>query len=175
MILRSPLPIIQYYQNKWLQVKESQYLIPTYNWTLTPIPNWTCSVVTISSFQCTTLNTWLTNCADPNMWLDHQLKKDVGCIVLQFITRWRSWSCLITKPYGVQNIAASSRTRANLVSGHTLLHTCGIVALVQLCVTFYGPLNNPYIYLGLWEKKSQIYTHRLNWNQLWKIKFHKPQ
>ena len=25
--------------------KESQYLILTYSWTLTPIPNWTCSVV----------------------------------------------------------------------------------------------------------------------------------
>ena len=31
VILRSPLPIIHYYHNKWLQVKESQYLIPTYS------------------------------------------------------------------------------------------------------------------------------------------------
>ena len=61
VILRSPLLRIHYYQNKRLQVKESQYLIPTYSWTLTPIPNWTCSVVTISHFQCTTPNTWLTN------------------------------------------------------------------------------------------------------------------
>ena len=29
--LRSPLPRIHYYQNKRLQVKESQYLIPTYS------------------------------------------------------------------------------------------------------------------------------------------------
>ena len=102
-ILRSPLPKIYYYQNKRLQVKESQYLIPTYNWTITPIPNWTCSVVTISPFQCTTPNTWLTNrCSDPSTWLDHQLEKDVGCKVLLFITRWRSWSCLVTKPYDVQ-------------------------------------------------------------------------
>ena len=41
--------------------KESQYLILTYSWTLTPIPNWTCSVVTIFHFQCTTPSTWLTN------------------------------------------------------------------------------------------------------------------
>ena len=66
MILRSPLPRIHYYQNKRLQVKESRYLIPTYSWTLTPIPNWTCSVVTISPFQCTTPSTWLTNCTDSN-------------------------------------------------------------------------------------------------------------
>ena len=31
VILRSPLPRIHYYQNKRLQVKESQYLIPTYS------------------------------------------------------------------------------------------------------------------------------------------------
>ena len=57
VILRSPLPRIHYYQNKRLQVKESQYLISTYSWTLTPITNWTCSIVTISLFQCTTPST----------------------------------------------------------------------------------------------------------------------
>ena len=65
VILRSPLPRIHYYQNKRLQVKESQYLIPTYSWTLTPIPNWTYSIVTISHFQCTALSTWLINCGNP--------------------------------------------------------------------------------------------------------------
>ena len=70
VILRSPLPRIHYYHNKQLQVKESQYLIPTYNWTLTPISNWTCSIVTISPFQCTVPNTWLTNWyADSSTWL----------------------------------------------------------------------------------------------------------
>ena len=39
VILRLSLSKIHYYQNKQLQVKESQYLIPTYNWTFTPIPN----------------------------------------------------------------------------------------------------------------------------------------
>ena len=103
VILRSPLLKIHYYQNKQLQVKESQYLIPTYSWTLTPIHNWTWSLVTISHFQCTTLSTWLTNrCMYPSTRLNHQLEKDVGCKVLQFITQWRSWSSLVTKPYGVQ-------------------------------------------------------------------------
>ena len=93
VILRSPLSRIHYYHNNRLQVKESQYLIPTYSWTFTTIPNWTCSVVTISPFQCTAPSTWLTNrCVDPNMRLKHQLEKDVGCKVLQFITRWRSRS-----------------------------------------------------------------------------------
>ena len=103
VILRSPFSRIHYYHNKRLQVNESQYLIPTYSWTLTPIPNWTCFVVTISHFQCTAPSTWLTNiCADLSTWLNHQLEKDVGYKVLQFITRWRSGSSLITKPYGVQ-------------------------------------------------------------------------
>ena len=101
--LRSPFPRIHYYQNKRLQVKESQYLILTYNRTLTPIPNWTCSVVTISHFQCTAPSTCLFNrCTDPSTCPDHQLEKNVDCKVLQFITRWRSWSCLVIKPYGVQ-------------------------------------------------------------------------
>ena len=113
VILRSPLLRIHYYQNKQLQVKESQYLIPTYSWTLTPIPNLTCSVVTISHFQCTALNTWLTNrCADPSTRLDHQLEKDFGCKGLRFITRWRSWS-FFHKTLWYTNIVASSRTSAN--------------------------------------------------------------
>ena len=66
VILRSPLPKLHYYHSKWLQVKKSQYLIPTYSWTLTPIPNWTCSVVTISPFNAWLPSTWLTNCADPS-------------------------------------------------------------------------------------------------------------
>ena len=96
--------------------KESKYLIPTYNWTLTPIPNWTSSVVTISPFECTASSTWLTNCTDPSTRLDYQLEKDVDCKILLFITQWRLWSCLITKPYDVQNTATSWRewrTRAN--------------------------------------------------------------
>ena len=73
--LRSPLPRIHYYQNKWLQVKESQYLIPTYSWTLIPIYNWTCNVVTISHFQCKAPSTWLTNrCTNLSAWLHTNLK-----------------------------------------------------------------------------------------------------
>ena len=100
--LRSSLPRIHYYQNKRLQVKKSKYLIPTYNWTLIPIPNWTCFVVTIFHFQCMAPSTWLTNCVNLSMRLDHQLEKDVGCKVLQCITRWKSRSSLVTKPYSVQ-------------------------------------------------------------------------
>ena len=76
VILKSPLPRISYYHNKWLQVKESQYLIPTYNWTLTQIPNWTCFVVIISHFQCTAPSTWLANqCTNLSTWLTTNLRR----------------------------------------------------------------------------------------------------
>ena len=37
---------------------------------------------------------------------NHQLEKDVGCKILQFIsssTRWRSWSSLVKRPYDVKH------------------------------------------------------------------------
>ena len=85
VILRSPLLKFHYYHNKRLQVKESQYLIPTYSWTLTLIPNWTCSIVTISPFDVR-----LPIRDQPIAQIlvhdfNHQLEKIVGCKVLQFI------------------------------------------------------------------------------------------
>ena len=135
VILSSPLPRIHNYQKKRLQVKESQYLIPTYNWTLTQIPNWTCSIVTISHFQCTDPSTWPTNCADPSTRLNHQLEKNVGCKVLQFITRWRSRSPFVTKPYGVQTQQLLQEkdelgqilSPVTICKNKTLLHTCTTV------------------------------------------------
>ena len=124
MILRSPLPRIHYYHNKRLQVKESQYLIPIYSWTLTPIPNWTCFLVTISPFI-----EWLPVrdrpiwCMDPSTQLTHQLEKDVGCNVLQSINTMKIMKFLGHKTLRCTNTAASSRerwTRANFVSGHNL-------------------------------------------------------
>ena len=134
VILRSPLLKIHYYQNKRLQVKKSQYLIPTYSWTLTPIFNWTYSVVTIFHFQCMASSTWLTNrCADPNTRFDHQLEKNVGCKVLQFIQTMKIKKLLNHKILRYTNTTASSRERwikANFISGHNLheqnfaLHLC---------------------------------------------------
>ena len=88
VILKSPLPRIHYYHNNYyhnkrLQLKESQYLIPTYNWTLIPILNWTCSVVTISPFDAWLLSTWVINCADPSTWLQSPTRK--GCWLQSFL------------------------------------------------------------------------------------------
>ena len=89
------------------------------------------------SFQCTAPSTWLTNCTDPSTQLNHQLEKNVSCKVLQFITRWRSRSSLVTKPYGVQ-------TQQLLQEKDKLGQTRFPVTLVKLCssatfVTFYDP------------------------------------
>ena len=112
MNLTSLLPRIHYYQNKRLQIKESQYLISTYSWTLTPIHNWTCNVVTISHFQCKTPSTWVTNwCTDPSTWLTHQLEKDVGYKVLQFIQTMKIKELLGHKTQWRTHAVASSRER----------------------------------------------------------------
>ena len=60
-------------------------ILPTYSWTLIPIPHWTCSVVTVSLFDAWLSSTWLSNCANPNTQLQSPTKKVVGCKVFQFI------------------------------------------------------------------------------------------
>ena len=77
VIFRSPFMKFHYYHNKQLQVKESQYFIPTYSWTLILIPNWTCSVVTISPFDAQLPSMWLTNCVDPSTRLQSPTRE--GC------------------------------------------------------------------------------------------------
>ena len=99
MILRSSLPRIHYYQNKWLQVKGIS--VPSTNLQLNPYPNTQLDLQCSDNlyFQCMAPSTWLTNwCIDPCTWLAHQLEEDVSCKVFQFIQRWRSRSSLITKP-----------------------------------------------------------------------------
>ena len=59
--------------------------LPTYSWTLTPIPNWTYSIVIVPLFDARLPSTWLTSCADPSTRLQTPTKKVVGCKVLQFI------------------------------------------------------------------------------------------
>ena len=149
--LRPPLPKIHYYQNKRLQVKESQYFIPTYNWTLN-YPNTQLNLICSNnlSFQCTAPSMWLTNqCTDPSMWLTHQLKKDVDCKFLQFIHTKKIKNSLVTKPYSVQ-------TQQLLQEKDELRH----MSPVTICLNknplhhLRWPLNNSYICLVLWENKA---------------------
>ena len=141
VILKSLLPRIQYCQNKRLQVKESQYLIPTYSWTFTPIPNWTCSVVTISPFDARLPSTWLTNCADPSTWL--QLPTRKGCWLQNSSIHPHdkdledAWSQnLLVHKYS--NFFRKYELGWNFVSGYKLLEQTLLITCAT-CVPFNGP------------------------------------
>ena len=74
--------------------------LPTYNWTLTPIPNRTCSVVKIPLFWCTAPKYVTNGYADPSTRLQNtNLKRLLAAKFFNSSTRWRSRRCLDTKPY----------------------------------------------------------------------------
>ena len=143
-IFKSPLLKFHYYYNKRLQVKKSQYLIPTYSWTLTPIPNWTYSIVTISPFDARLPGTWLINCADPNTWLQSPTRE--GCWLqsssvhphdedLEDLEDARSQNPTVHKH---NNFFRRDELGRNFVSSYklleqTLLNTCAT------CIYFDGP------------------------------------
>ena len=88
--------------------------LPTYSWTLTPIPNWTCSVVTVPLFDAQLPSTWLTNYVDPSTRLQTPTKKVVGCKVLQFIHTMKIKKMLDHKTLRCKYTATSSRERDEL-------------------------------------------------------------
>ena len=88
--------------------------LPTYSWTLTPIPNWTCSVVTVPVSDTRLPSTWLTNCADPSTRLQTSTKKIVGCKVLQFIHTMKIKKMLGHKTLRCKYTATSSKERDEL-------------------------------------------------------------
>ena len=141
VILRSPLLRIHYYHNKRLQVKESQYLIPAYIWTLTPIPNWTCFVVTISPFDAWLSSMWLTNCANPNTWLQSPTRE--GCWLQSSLVyahdedQKDAWSQNLTVHIH-NNFFRRDELWQNFVFGHNLLEQT-ILKACATCVHFDGP------------------------------------
>ena len=88
--------------------------LPTYSWTLTPIPNWTCSVVTVPLSDARLPSTGLTNCADPSTRLQSPTKKIFGCKVLQFIHTMKIKNMLGHKTLRCKYTATSSRERDEL-------------------------------------------------------------
>ena len=83
--------------------------LPTYSWTLTPIPNWTCSVVTVPLSDI-----WLTNCTDPSTRLQSPTKKIVGYKVLQLIHTMKVKKMLGHKTLQCKYTVTSSRERDEL-------------------------------------------------------------
>ena len=88
--------------------------LPTYSWTLTPIPNWTCSVVTVPLSDARFPSTWLTNCADPSTRLQTSTKKIVSCKVFLFIHTMKIKKMLGHKTLRCKYTATSSRERDEL-------------------------------------------------------------
>ena len=85
--------------------------LPTYNWTLTLIPNWTCSVVTIPLSDAQIPSTWLTNCTDPSTRLQSPTKKIIDYKVLQFIHTMKIKKMLGHKTLQCKYTTTSSRER----------------------------------------------------------------
>ena len=88
--------------------------LPTYSWTLTPIPNQTCTVVTVSLSDAQLPSTWLTSCPNPSTWLQTPTKKIVDCKVLQFFHTMKIRKMLGHKTLRCKYTATSSRERDEL-------------------------------------------------------------
>ena len=88
--------------------------LPTYSWTLTPVPNWTCFIVTVPLFDARLPSTWLTNCANPSTRLQSPTKMVVGCKVLHFIHMMKIKKMLGQKTLQCTYIATSLRERDEL-------------------------------------------------------------
>ena len=114
-----------------------------------------------SNTQCTAPSTWLTNrCTDLSTQLNHQLKKDVGCKILQFITRWRSRSYLVTKPYGVQTqqLLQEKDELGQILSPVTICMNKTLLHTYATCVTFDGPQNNLYMFRVVRKESLNTYS-----------------
>ena len=145
----------------------------TYSWTLTPIPNWTCSVVTISLSDVRIPSTWLTNCANPSTWLQSPTKKIVGCKVLQFIHIMN-----IKKMHGHKTqckyTTTSSRERdelgQKLCLGSQFAWTEFAQCLCNLC-TIWRLLKQSFYMSRVRRKKAQRHIHGSQENHIWILKF----
>ena len=109
--------------------------LPTYSWTLTPIPNQTCSVVTISLSDAWLPSTWLTVAQIPVHDFKTPIWKIVGGKVLQFIHTMKIRKMLGHKTLWCKYIATSPRerwTRLRTLSPVTICLNRVCSMLVQL-------------------------------------------
>ena len=85
-----------------------------YSWTLTPIFNWTCSIVTIPFSDAWLPSTWLTVARIPVCNFKTPTEKIVGCKVLQFIHTMKIRKILGHKTLRCKYTVTSSRERDEL-------------------------------------------------------------
>ena len=139
--------------------------VPYTNLQLNPYPNTQLDLFCCDnlSFQCMAPSTWLTNYANPCIRLNHQLEKDVSCKVLQFIARWRSWSCLVTKSYGVQTqqLLQEKDKLGHMSPVHNMLVKNFFIQLHQL----WRPLKQS-LYMFTVVRKESLNIHSRIWLKL---------
>ena len=88
--------------------------LPTYSWTLAPIPNWTSSVVIVPLSDARLPSMWLTVARIPVRDFKTPIEKIVGCKVLQFIHTMKIKKMLGHKTLRCKCIATSWRERDEL-------------------------------------------------------------
>ena len=88
--------------------------LPTYSWTVTPIPNWTCSVVTIPLSDARLPSMWLTVAWIPIHNFKTPTEKIVSCKILHFIHTMKIKKMLGYKTLRCKYTATSSRERDEL-------------------------------------------------------------
>ena len=109
--------------------------LPTYSWTLTPIPNRTCSIVTVPLSDARLPSMWLTNCVDPSTWLQSPIWKDCWLQSFQFIHTMKIRKMLDHKTLWCKYTATSPRkrwTRSRTLSSVTICLNKVCSMLVQL-------------------------------------------
>ena len=133
--------VINYYHNKRVQVKESQYLIPTYSWTLTPNTQLDLFYNDNFPFDVQLPSTWLTNCADPSTRLQSPNRE--GCWLQSSSIhpheedQENAWS---QNPmvHIHNNFFRRDELGRNFVSGYKLLEQT-LVNTCATCIFFDGP------------------------------------
>ena len=88
--------------------------LPTYSWTLTPISNWTCFVVTVPLSDARLPGMWLTVARILVRDFKTPTKKIVGCKVLQFIHMVKIKKMFDHKTLWCKYTTTSSRERDEL-------------------------------------------------------------
>ena len=177
MIFKSPLPKLDYYHNKRLQVKESKYLT---NLQLNPYPNTQLDLFCSDSFpfRCTTPSTWLTNCANPSTRLQSLTKTVVDCKILQFIQTMKIKKILGHKTLRCTYITTSSRERDELGQEFRLQSQFAWTEFAQtLCNlwTLWQPLNWSF-YMSRFRRKECPKTHsQIPRKSYWNSKNLKPR
>ena len=139
-------------------------LIPYTNLQLNPCPNTQLDLFCSDNFPFDAWlpSTWLTNYVDPSTWLQSPTRE--GCwlqsssVYLHDEDQENAWS---QNPlmHIHSNFFRRDELGQNLVSGYKLLEQT--LLNTWTCIFFDGPLNNPFICLGLWEKKTQTHKHEL--------------